>query len=479
MSVLPLSVFSGEYLTKQSRERLRFSLRSIEYFCAWVMIWQGTFLASSPIQITTWLTLPTGIGSVEVMESVFFLVLLIDRTLTEDFTLHRSYFNAPLLFLAGTVFFSWARGVMMDQRFAFVLEIHDLPEWPIVFLMFNNAFRDSEDGPLLFRLLFFTMFPKVFESVWNLFHPTLTTSWGVVQSWRDGYLLDVAIIGALVMMHYRGTKLKNLKWFLFAAFPVAEIILILGFRRAATVASICAALAMFVTLPRGRRKRQVWVILSVLGGFILFALVTNPIAVAARFWGALHPSVEGSAYIRLMELPNVLLNIWHHPLFGVPFGIPWTTYYRMPVSAVYTTLGTHTSYLYWPLRMGIFGAVLFLWIYGSMCKAAILNFRFRRNEEDFFFGQLSIQMMVAYFVSSFFGLLYSDGLVLVLSIMMIAFQHQSEMILGTSNLRSIAFWRSFRSRQIVYKVPFGDRIRGVISRNRVLHRCTQTIVGGD
>ena len=366
----------------------------------------------------------------------------------------------------------------MDQHFAFVLEVHDLPEWPIVFLMFNNAFREPEDGPLLFRLLFFTMFPKVFESLWNVLHPTITTSWGVVQSWRDGYLLDVAIIGALVMMHYRGTKLRKLKWFLYVAFPLAEVILVLGFRRAATVASICAALAMLVTLPRGRRLRQGWVILSLLAGFVLFALVTNPIAVAARFWGALHPSVEGSAYIRLMELPNVLLNIWHHPLFGVPFGIPWKTYYRMPVSAVYTTLGTHTSYLYWPLRMGIFGIILFIWIYGSMCKAAILNFRFRRNEEDFFFGQLSIQMMVAYFASSFFGLLYSDGLVLVLSLMMIAFQHQSEMILGTSNLRSIAFWRSFRSGHVIYKVPFGDRIRGMIFRYRALHRRDRVIVRG-
>ncbi len=469
MSLLSLSVSSPRERSRsvspdRSRERLLLSLRSIEYFCAWFTIWQGSFLASSPIQLSTWMSLPGGIGAAELMEVVFFFVLLIERTITEDYTLRRSYFSAPILYLAGLVFFSWARGQVMTQRFAFVLEVHDLPEWPIVFLMFNNAFRETEDGVSLFVLLFLVMIPKTFEAGWNIIHPMPRASWGILQSWRDGYLLDVAIVGALVMMHYRGTKLRRLKWFLFAAFPAAEAILILGFRRAAIISGVGVGLAMFVTLPRGRRLRQAAVVGCVLVGFVLFALVTDPVAVGMRFWGALHPSGEGSAYIRLMELPNVLLNIWHHPILGVPFGIPWKTYYRMPISAVYTTLGTHTSYLYWPLRMGIFGMIAFIWIYGSMCKAAILNYRFRRNEEDFFFGQVSIQILIAYFISSFFGLLYADGLILVLSITMVAFERQSQIILGTSNLRAIAFWRSFRTGEIVYKVPLGDRIRCVVFR---------------
>jgi hypothetical protein len=392
------------------------------------------------------------------------VVLLIDRTLTEDYSLHRSYFNAPLLFLAAMAFISWSHGSIMDQRFAFGLEVHDLPEWPIAFLLVNNAFRDPEEGPVLFKIIFLTMVPKVFESFWTALYSTNPqSSWGVVQSWRDGYLIDIAIIGALVMMHYRGTVLKRLKWFLYIVFPLGESILILGFRRAAILSSIAAAFAMIVTLPRFRRRRQLAVVGAVLGGFILFSIITNPVAVAARFMGVIQPGGEGSAYIRLMELPNVLLNIWHHPILGVPFGIPWTTYHRMPVSAVYTTLGTHTSFLYWPLRMGIFGIIAFVWLYGSMCKAALLNYRFRKTEEDFFFGQLSIQMMVAYFVNSCFGLMYADGLVYVLSVMMVAFLHQSRMILGTSNLREVSFWRSMRTRRIVVKVPLADRVRHLLS----------------
>jgi|GEM_PF-2102294 len=455
-----------------SRERLLFSLRYLEYFFCWIMIWQGSFAAQSPIQISTWFSFPTGVGSKEVVMVLLFLVLLIERTLTGDYTLRRSYFYSPLLFLAGMMFLSWARGSIIDQRFAIIIEVHDLPEWPIVFLLVNNAFRDSEEGPILFKMIFLTMVPKVFESFWTLFFSTdPRMSWGVVQSWRDGYLLDIAIVGAIVMVHYRGTALKRLKWFLYAAFPLAEAVLILGFRRAAILSSIASAFAMLFMLPRRRRRRQLALIGALIGGFIVFALVTNPLEVAGRFMGVIDPSGEGSAYIRLMELPNVLLNIWKNPIWGVPMGIPWTTYYRMPVSAVYTTLGTHLSYLYWPLRMGIFGLIAFLWLYGSICKAAFLNYRFRKTEEDFFFGMVSIQMMIMYFISSFFGLMYADGLPIVLSVMMVAFQHQSRTILGTYDLREISFWRSMRMGRIVSQPTLGERLRRLLApRILQIHR---------
>ena len=447
------------------RDRLLLSVRNLEYFFGWLLLWQGSMLPGSPVQLDTWFTFPVGVGDVEVVSVLFFAMILIERTLTQDYTLRRSYFNAPLLFLSGLLFLSWFRGSVMDQRFAFVLEVHDLPEWPIAFLLINNAFRDTEEGPVLFLLLFLTMLPKGFEALWIFRYSTLPQkSWGVVQSWRDGYLLDVAIAGALVAMHYRGTKLKRLKWFLYLMFPLAEGVLILGFRRAAIISSILSAFAMLVTLPRAMRRRQWAIIGSVLGGFILFSILTDPLAVLGRFAGVLHPAGEGSAYIRLMELPNVLQNIWHHPILGVPFGIPWTTYYRMPLSADYTTLGTHTSYLYWPLRMGIFGVIAFAWLYGSMCKAALLNYRFRKTEEDFFFGQLSIQMMIVYFISSFFGLMYADKLVYVLAAMMVAFQHQSKLILGTSNLREVSFWRSMRTGRLAYHLPFAERMRRLRSQ---------------
>ncbi len=447
-----------------ARERLLLSLRNLKYFFCWWTLWDGSFVGGSPIELDTWISFPRNVSSAEVVSLAFFLIVFIERTLTRDYTVRRSYFNAPLLYLSALMFLSWIRGMVMIQRFAIVLEVHDLPEWPIMFLFFNNAFRDDEDGAMLFKLLFLTMVPKIFESIWiDLFSTDVRKSWGVVQSWRDGYLYDIAIMGALVMMHYRGTKLKRLKWLLFLIFPLAEGVLIIGFRRAAILSSVAAASTMFFTLPRGRRRRQFAVVGSVIVGFLLFAIVTNPLEVAYRFTGIFQPAGEGSALIRLMELPNVLLNIWHHPFMGVPFGVPWKTYYRMPISATYTTLGTHMSYLYWPLRMGIFGAIAFGWVYGAMCKSALLNYRFRKTEEDFFFGQVSIQIMVAYFVSSAFGLMYSEGLVVVLAVMMVAFQYQSKLILGTSDLRTIAFWRSMRSRRIVLQEPLGDRVRGLLA----------------
>src|SRR5437764_6084106 len=127
-----------------------------------------------------------------------------------------------------------------------------------------------------------------------------------------------------------------------------------------------------------------------------------------------------------MELPNVIENIKRNPIFGTPVGVPWTTYFRMPISSVYTTLGTHNTYLYWPLRAGILGAIAFGWLLIRLWKSVLIQYSLRRNEDDFFYGQLSIHMLILYQVACFFGLMYGDMMASFLAVIITIIQLQTK-----------------------------------------------------
>jgi O-antigen ligase len=165
-----------------------------------------------------------------------------------------------------------------------------------------------------------------------------------------------------------------------------------------------------------------------------------------------------------MEWPNVLENIRRHPILGIPSGIPWVTYYRMPLSAVYTTLGTHNTYLYWPLRTGIAGIIMFVWLLCKFWKTALINYRLRKTEEDFFFGQWGIQMLIMYQVACFFGLMYADSMSGLLAVIMTVFQLQTKHITGRSSLREVAFWQTMRTGRLMYRPPMIERLRAVFAK---------------
>ena len=118
---------------------------------------------------------------------------------------------------------------------------------------------------------------------------------------------------------------------------------------------------MFITIPAGRRTKHLKHLLLMLFGLSIVILFTDPVGFIARLLAIASPGEEGSAYIRVLEYPNIFQNIIHNPIFGVPVGIQWHQYYRMPLFANFTGLGCHNTYLYWPLRTGIFGTVGFLW----------------------------------------------------------------------------------------------------------------------
>jgi O-antigen ligase len=446
-------------------QRVLFSLRMVKYFLCWLLLWQGGMVSGSPIQIQEYIQLPTGMTTMEALAVLLFFTVLIERTLMLDFTIRRSYFTGPLVLIVLAFFISWARGCYINQRVRFILEFHEMIELPFLFLVISSAFRDETDRAMLWKLLFFAVIGKAFDGTFIYFFSNAPGRfWGVVQSWRDGYLLGIGVIGFLLLFHYRGNSMKSVKRWMIVTLPVLALTFVMSFRRTFFVGAFVCMMAMFVTLPREKRKLHLFLVLAIIAGFLITAILTNPLEVATRMSGITAPQNEGSAYIRLMELPNVLENIRRHPIWGVPAGVPWTTYYRMPISADYTTLGTHNSYLYWPLRAGILGSITFIWFICKFWKTALINYRLRKSEEDFLFGQWSIQILIMYQVACFFGLMYADMMSGLLAVLLTVFQLQTKHVTGRSSLREVALWPTMRAGKLIYREPLLKRLRALFLR---------------
>jgi O-antigen ligase len=208
---------------------------------------------------------------------------------------------------------------------------------------------------------------------------------------------------------------------------------------------------MFLTIGKGRRLKQLWLMLGMIVALAVFIVLTDPIGFLSRLAGIIEPGQEGSAYIRLMELPNVLMNIYDNPIFGTPIGTLWHEYYRMPTFANYTKVGVHNTYLYWPLRAGIFGLIGFLWLLGRVWKVLIINHRLARTEEDFFVSQMSIHLIVIYQVACFFGLMYQDAVVTLLVLILVAFQLQMRYSTGLTSYKNVDLIATWKAREIVLK----------------------------
>jgi O-antigen ligase len=235
------------------------------------------------------------------------------------------------------------------------------------------------------------------------------------------------------------------------AAPFMVFTLIVSYRRTFFVAILASTFVMFLTIGKGRRMKQLFLLLGMLVAFAIFILFTDPIGFLSRLAGIVQPGEEGSAYIRLMELPNVLMNIRDNPIFGTPIGTLWHEYYRMPVFANYTRVGVHNTYLYWPLRTGIPGTIGFIWLLVRMWKATLINFRLAKTEEDYFVSQISVHLLVIYQVACFFGLMYGDAVTTLVAMILVAFQLQMRGLTGLTSYKNVDLRATWKAREIVLK----------------------------
>lgn len=440
-------------LDEISTKRAVFSVRSALLFVAWLGMWQGWHVSGSIFQLNFLTDLLPGLLLHEIVLALTFVLLVLDRILTQDFTIKRSYFSAPIALMGLALFISWARGSFIRQEVNIVYEAHESIQVVIAFFILINVFRTEEERKLLVPMLMFATIMKALDGISVKFlSDDPQAGWGVLLFWRDGFLLAVGITGTMILMHYKGAEYKWLRTTMLCAIPFLFFTLIVSYRRTFFLALLVSAIAMILTIGKGRRGTHMKILLGLILGLGVFILFTDPLGFIARLFGVLNPKEEGSAYIRLLEYPNVIRNIQDNPIWGTAIGTEWHQYYRMPLFANFTTLGCHNTYLYWPLRAGLLGSIGFLWLLCRIWKAILINRRLQKTEEDFLYNQLSIHMMIIYNVASFVGLMYSDAMTSMTGIILCVFQLQlTKASGGLISYSKVSFIKTLRQGEIVYK----------------------------
>jgi O-antigen ligase len=414
-------------------------------------MWQGASVPGSIFQ----LDFLSVISTVQLYEVILLLgvaALVAERWMTGDYTFKRSYFSAPLLLMCAMLVFSWIRGQWMQQTFRPIFEAHEAFLIPIGFLFFINVFRDIRERKVMVWLFVLAAVMKAADATWiRAFPIDVGTLWGALLMWRDGYILSMGIIGAMLLAHYQGFELKRLRTVSLITFPFLAYGLLISYRRTFILALILSLLFMFVTLGKGRRGRHVRNFLLMFVIILVFVLVTDPLGIIARMAAVFMPAEEGSSYLRIIEYPNIFRNIADNPIFGVPVGVRWHQYYQVPLFGNSSRLGTHNTYLYWPLRMGIGGAIGFFWLLARVWKAVLINWRLQRSEEDFFYNHFLLYGFIVYNFACFFGLMYADAMSILTGVVLVLLQLQMEKITGLTSLKHVDFWKTIRRKELVFR----------------------------
>ena len=447
------------------RETQIFGIRIIKYFLVWLVIWQDNSVGGSPLQLLDYVSINMApLHPFEFFLLLCIITLMIERVLVADYTVKRSYFYGPLIIIGLALFVSWARGSWIRQEVSIVYEVHEAFLTPFEFFIFLNLFREPHEWRAIIMLILMASIAKSFDGIAiYFFAPVENRSWGTLLLWRDGFLLATGMTAIVLLLYYKGKILKWLKWTMICAIPVFLMALITSYRRTFFVAIVVNSLIMFLTVGRGNRIKHLGTLVLMMLGLLIAILAIDPLGFLTRiFTGILNPGEEGSAYVRLMELPNVLLNIYHNPIFGTAVGTQWVQYIRMPLFSNFTTLGTHNSYLYWPLRGGIFLTVGFWWMMVRMWKTIFLQLAFVKTPEDKFFAQISLFMLVTYMVGSFFGLMYGDVVTIIIALHMTSLQLFIEERFGKHTLKNIRYFASLREKRLIYRYPAATAVNSTI-----------------
>lgn len=428
------------------------SLRFVKYFFLWLMLWQDSSVTGSIFQYQELFGSMKPFRPFEIILLLNFLVLIIERTITRDYTVKRSYFWGPLILLGLAFFLSWMRGMFIRQEVAVVFEVHEAFLLPFEFFIFRNLLREPGEWRIIPILLILATIAKASDGVYiYFFSADEGKGWGVLQNWRDGYLLGMGVISLVHFLHYKGKTLQWLKKTLIICSPLIFFSLITSYRRTFFVAILVSLIIMFVSIGKGNRKKHAFLFVSLLLTLFVFILVTDPIGFITRMFAVVNPKEEGSAYIRLMELPNVLMNIYDNPIFGTAIGTQWHQYFRMPLFANFTTLGTHNSYLYWPLRGGIFALIGFWWMISRIWKVVLLQNRFTENVDDKFLAQISMYMIIMYMLGSFFGLMYGDIVTPIMAMYLTSLQLFTEERFGMTKINNIKLWQTLKEKKVILR----------------------------
>ncbi len=159
-----------------------------------MVLWQDSSIGGSIFQFQTYFESLRPFRPFEVVLIFNLIILLIERAITGDYTVKRSYFWGPLILLGLTFFFSWLRGMLVRQEIAVVFEVHEAFMLPFEFFIFRNLLREPKEWRIVPLLLILATIAKAVDGLWiYFFSDDPNKSWGVLQNWRDGYLLGMGV----------------------------------------------------------------------------------------------------------------------------------------------------------------------------------------------------------------------------------------------------------------------------------------------
>jgi len=193
-------------------EKENLSLRFVKYFFLWLMMWQDSSITGSAFQYQELFGSTSPFRPFEIILAINILILVIERTIERDYTIKRSFFWGPLILLGLAFFLSWMRGMVIRQEVAVVFEVHEAFLLPFEFFVFRNLLREPKEWRIIPILILLASIGKAADGVWiYIFSTDPNKSWGVLQNWRDGYLLGIGVCAIVLFMHYKGTELLWVK----------------------------------------------------------------------------------------------------------------------------------------------------------------------------------------------------------------------------------------------------------------------------
>jgi O-antigen ligase len=198
--------------------------------------------------------------------------------------------------------------------------------------------------------------------------------------------LFLAMLIAYFLAHLTFGRWDAQRWVLLLSMPIVVYALLISERRAAFVVLFAGA-AVWATALYLRRRALFWKVMPV--------LVLISMAYLAAFWNQPESTLgqpvravqsvfgvgprterdESSNLYRITEEYNVWRTIRDHPLTGIGFGKSYSMYAPMVVLSWWETqfLIPHNQVFWLWLKMGVFGFVSILWLFGqAMARGAQL-----------------------------------------------------------------------------------------------------------
>jgi O-antigen ligase len=175
--------------------------------------------------------------------------------------------------------------------------------------------------------------------------------------------------------------------------------LLLSYRRSFWIAAVVAILLVLLIGAGRVRWRTVLPGLAILAAAVWLTVNTGvvgelsgPLSERAR---SLRPSeieLNAEDRYRIGERRNVVADIEQHPITGLGLAVPWTGRFPPSVDRPGSRDYVHFTALWWWLKLGVLGAIAYLWLWATSVWTA---YRVWRKQRDPWFREVGLGLTAA------------------------------------------------------------------------------------